>query len=561
MAKRVLTIGLDGVPYGLIRDWVAEGELPVMGSLMREGVSGPLKSTIPPTSGPSWSSFMTGMNPAKTGIFDFLRRRAGSYVFPPVNASHRAGRTLWRILSEAGRRVGVLNVPMSYPVEEVNGFMVSGWLTPYMARDYIYPRELGTELREKVGYYRIYPTETFSEGRQEAFFAACRELLDMRLRSALYLMQSREWDFFMVVFFDTDRILHQVWHHLDPTHPWHQKRSTYNEENRNLVLDYFRQVDSAIGRLVEAAGDDVVTLLLSDHGMGPAHRFIILNNWLLEAGVLRLKDALPTRLKAALFRNGFTLVNIHRLADSLRLAKHAEYKGLYSLDRLMKYVFLSFADVDWSRSQAYSYGRHLGSIHLNVRGREPLGIVERGSEYEAVREELIACLSSFTDPDTGEPLVGRIARREEVYSGPYLDRAPDLILWPRLETDIFFGLSEIGSNRVLEPTYRYSGMHRDYGLSVMRGEGIREGAELEGAQIQDMAPTILHLMGLPVPEEMDGQVLRPAFTEGHQAAHPLRISKGPAKTDDGPPGEAPYSEEEEQEIKERLRGLGYMGPG
>lgn len=156
-AKRVMIIGLDGVPLDLIQGWAVEGYLPNMARLMDTGAVGSLRSTIPPTSGPSWSSFVTGMNPGKTGIYDFLYRRDGTYSFPPVNASQRGGRTIWRALSDAGYRVSVLNLPMSYPVEAINGVMISGWMTPYKATDYVHPPELAAELEREIGNYRIYP--------------------------------------------------------------------------------------------------------------------------------------------------------------------------------------------------------------------------------------------------------------------------------------------------------------------------------------------------------------------------------------------------------------------
>jgi predicted AlkP superfamily phosphohydrolase/phosphomutase len=176
---RVLVIGLDGVPLELIRSWAQDGKLPVLKSVMDEGVVGPLRSTIPPISAPAWSSFMTGKNPGKTGIYDFLYRRNGSYGFSPNDASRRDGRSLWNILSAENKRVGVLNVPMSYPVEPVNGFMISGWMTPYMAQDFVYPPHLLGELEAEVGHYRIYPSATFSEKHKESFLEACNQLLDL----------------------------------------------------------------------------------------------------------------------------------------------------------------------------------------------------------------------------------------------------------------------------------------------------------------------------------------------------------------------------------------------
>lgn len=551
---KVLIVGLDGVPLSLIEAWATEGKLPTLRKLMEEGTVGELRSTIPPTSGPSWSTFMTGKNPGKTGIYDFLYRREGTYVFPPVNASQRDGIALWRLLSNRGRKVGVVNVPISYPVEEVNGYMISGWMTPYSAQDFCYPADLWRELRDQIGYYTIYPTETFAESRRDSFFRACDELLDLRSRTVSYLMDRYPTDLFMVVLFDTDRVLHQLWHYLDPGHPWRQPGD--GTDKSGPVVRYFQRVDEKLAEIVARADEDTVIIILSDHGMGPAHNFIVLNNWLLEVGLLQLKRDPFRLLKRWLFDAGFTLRNVHRIADRIGLAKHAEYKGLYSMDYLMKLVFLSFLDVDWSRSKAYSFGRHLGSIYLNVRGREPEGIVEPGREYEQVREEIMRLARGFVHPCTGEPLIGEILKREDIYQGPYLDRAPDLILRPRDERNIFFGLADFGSNVTVDTVYRYSGMHRDYGLLIMTGKGVKKGAAIEGAGIEDLAPTILYAMECPVPQDMDGRVLSEVFTEEFRNQVTLLQSEEGSSRE---LHETAYTEEAEEEIKDRLRGLGYLG--
>jgi predicted AlkP superfamily phosphohydrolase/phosphomutase len=552
-AKKIMIIGLDGVPLEIIHKWAEEGYLPVLARLMEGGTVGHLQSTIPPTSGPSWSSFVTGMNPGKTGIYDFLYRRDGTYSFPPVSASLRSGTTMWRYLSDAGCRVGVLNIPLSYPVEAVNGFMVSGWMTPYNATDFSYPPELAAELEAEVGNYRIYPTETFTENRRESFLQASYDLLDMRTRTALYLARTRPWDVFMTVFFDTDRILHQLWHYLDPDHLWRTDR----EDREGIVRDYFRRVDDSIGRLLEYTDEETLVLILSDHGMGRANNFIVLNNWLLDSGLLRLKGDLWTRFKKAMFRSGFTLRNVHQIADRLGLARQAEYVAGYFVDHLLKIAFLSFLDVDWSQSRAYSFGRHLGSIYINVKGREPHGIVEPGAEYEAVRDEIERLAYEFRDPHTGRKLIGEVLRREEIYNGPFVDRAPDLILRPSEPSDIFFGLADFGHRETVATVYRYSGMHRDYGMLIMHGPGVRQGGQIEGAAIHDIAPTVLHTMGLPVPADMDGHVLESAFGGDYLDAFPIEIAELSPARDLAPTVD--YTEEGEKEIMDRLQGLGYLG--
>lgn len=553
MGVRVLVIGLDGVPWDLVSRWVEQGIMPNLARLIREGTAGPLDSTMPPTSGPSWTTFSTGRNPGNTGIYDFLYRRADDYVFPPVNTTMRSGKTLWRMLSERGDRVCVVNLPVSYPVEEVNGVMVSGWMTPYFARDYTWPRELADELDEVVGNYRIYPSETWSAGRSKAFFRASDELLEMLTRSNLHLMEREDWDLFMGVYFDTDRILHQVYHFLDDGHPWREgSEGDWSEP----VLRYFSRLDADIGRLVDKAGEKARVLVMSDHGMGRASRFVVLNNLLLKLGFIQLSDDIATRFKAFVFRRGFTLRNVHKLVDRLGLARHAEYKNVYSFDGLLKRFFLSFLNVDWSRSRAYSFGRHYGSLFVNLKGREPQGCVEPGAEYEKLRDELEHALLAYVDPELGRPLVKRCLRREDVYHGERFEEAPDLLLLPEDPADIFFGLSDFGSSRVWDRTYRYSGMHREQGLLVAHGPGVERGQAFAGGGVVDLAPTLMHMLGRQLPGDLDGRVLESLFTPDWLAANPPNLGGGSSAQ--SPDGAKPFNEDEEEEIMDRLRDLGYM---
>jgi len=528
--------------------------LPTLERLMTQGVTAPLNSTIPHTSAPAWCAFMTGKNPGKTGIYDFLFRQPDSYNFTPHNGLMRAGKTLWGLLSDHGRRVGVLNVPMTYPVESVNGALVSGWMTPYQARDFVYPPELLNELETALGAYTIYPAATFRPGQEEAYFEACHRLLEARTASARFLMSRDPWDFFMTVFFDTDRILHQLWHYVDPQHPW--RNGDRDQDKSSPIRHYFQHLDACIGQLLESAGEDTLVMVMSDHGMGTARNMVVLNTWLLEEGWLYLRNTPISQLKRQFFQAGFTLRNVHQWVDRLGLAKHAEYKVMYSADRLLKKLFLSFDDVDWSRSRAYSFGRSVGPLYLNVKGREPQGIIQPGREYQQTRDELAAQAREMRNPLTGEKLVREVLYREDVYSGPYVEQAPDLILLPADEADNFYGLADFGDNRVVAPMYRYAGMHRQHGLVILHGSPIRPGAVLPEADIVDLAPTILHAMELPIPSDMDGHALRAAFTP------PIGERPSAWQTPDRPapqPDGTSYSPTEARSVEDRLRQLGYFG--
>ena len=160
---RVLVIGLDGVTFDLLGPWIEAGELPNLRRLMEQGAWGRLQTTMPPISSSSWSSFLTGVNPGKHGIFDFARRVPGTYDQELTNAARRHGRSLWRILSDAGRRVGVVNVPMTFPPEPVNGFLISGMDAPQISNAYSFPAILANDLRERFGGYRV---DVSARGRQ-----------------------------------------------------------------------------------------------------------------------------------------------------------------------------------------------------------------------------------------------------------------------------------------------------------------------------------------------------------------------------------------------------------
>jgi predicted AlkP superfamily phosphohydrolase/phosphomutase len=291
--------------------------------------------------------------------------------------------------------------------------------------------------------------------------------------------------------------------------------------------------------------------------MGAAHNFVVLNNWLLQTGLLQLKRDIPTRAKKLLFDLGFTLRNVHRIANRLGLAKHAEYKMGYFTDALMKYFFLSFRNVDWARSKAYSFGRHVGAIYINVKGREPQGSVERGTEYERVRDQIIALAKNFRDPHDGRAIIDRVLKREDIWTGAHLDEGPDLVMLPKEPTDIFFGLADFGSNQLMDRVYRYSGMHRNDGLLFMRGPMIKKGYTFSGAAIQDMAPTILYAMGMPIAREMDGQPLTEAFKYEFTAEHPVSYDDGASAAQT--PQIEDYNEEEAKQVEERLKELGYLG--
>jgi predicted AlkP superfamily phosphohydrolase/phosphomutase len=552
---KVFVVGLDGATLDLIAPWAAQGELPTFARLMREGACGELTTVIPPMTAPAWTSFMTGKNPGKHAIIDFVRRREGSYDISPVNASHRRARSLWEIAGAAGRKVGALNVPITYPPEPVNGFMVTGLLTPSNRSRYTYPPELAAELDAAVDGYRIHMKPSYSRGNVDDFLADLQVLTRKQVAATRYLMQSREWDLLTVVYRGPDGVQHATWHATEPSHPLYTKQ--HAERYGGAILDVYRQIDAYLAELMSLLDDDTTLIVMSDHGFGSLHEFIYVNNWLIRWGFMRIRRSLGSRLRRLIFEAGLSPVEIYdvMLRLGLGFVKGAVTKGKNR--GLLANFFLSFADVDWSRTAAYGVGNG-GQIFVNLKGREPQGIVEPGPAYDRVVRDLLDRLHDLFDPRTGERIAVDAYRREELYSGENLDLMPDVVFLPRDLRRMPFGEYEFGSHRLVGPAWSISGTHRMNGVLMLWGAGVKQGTSLHGAHMVDVAPTILALLGLDVPADMDGRVVSEALQEGVISA----VAEAVPPPDDGaagrPAGDS-LSVEEEAEIAARLRGLGYVG--
>lgn len=550
--NKQLIFGLDGATFDLIRPWVAEGDLPNLGRLMQEGVSGDLASTLPPVTSPAWPSFMTGMNPGKHGVFDFIRPNAGDFTL--VNATSVRAPTIWQMMSEAGLQLGVINVPVTYPPQPVNGFMVGGLLSP-TGGEIAYPPGLLSAYSDELGLYRVALRLQYKAGDEEAFLQDALDLIETRGRYASRLMQDRPWDVFMVHFISLDNLQHALWKFSDPTHPRYQPELA--EKYGDSLRRAYQRVDEQVGKLIQQAQAKhgaVNVIVMSDHGFGPLHYVVNLNVYLNRQGLLKLKRQPWTQLKAWLFRAGLSPAGVYRIMEKLGLQNIAARVSKKSRNNVVS-KFLSFADVDWSQTVAYSMG-HVGQVYINRRGREPHGIVEDGAEYEAVRDRVVSALRQLTHPETGEPLLDEAIYGADVTHGPYAKDAPDLHVIFDGYRGITFPLFATDNQVITQQIRGDSGCHRSNGIFIGYGPGFQEDARVEGSRIIDLAPTILHLADLSVPGNMDGQVLTKALRPEFLAQHPVRVVEA-QDVQDGK--ETALSEEDTNEIEERLRALGYLG--
>jgi predicted AlkP superfamily phosphohydrolase/phosphomutase len=543
--SRVLVIGIDGATFDLLKPWAEAGELPNLARMMADGIHGPLESTIPPVTAPAWSTFATGVNLGKHGVFDFIRPMGGRYDL--VNATSIRAPTLWQILSQAGRQVGVMNVPVTYPPQPVNGFVIGGMLSP-MSGAFTYPADLLAPYEDQLEPYRIAPHVQYKPGNETEFIDDLLDLAERRGQYALRLMADYPYDFMMFHFQATDVMQHAFWKFVDPTHPLYdpQAAARFGPGVKRL----YQRVDTYIGQIRDRITDDTTIIVMSDHGFGALHYVVNMNLFLLDQGLLRLKRGVWTRLKAGLFRAGLTPASIWHLVERTGLQNYVWHVSKSTRNKVVG-KFLSFDDVDWSQTVAYSIG-HVGQVYVNLKGREPEGIVEPGEQHEAVKQQLTEALQQLRHPETGQPLVDRVIPDDQVVHGPYAHQGPDLHLVMDGYRTIAFPLFATDRHIVTRQIRGDSGCHRLHGVLIAAGAEIQPGKTLENPHIMDLAPTILHLMGLPVLDDMDGHVLTEALTSDR----PVKRQPNGA-TDEKPYGE--LSQEEEAEVEDRLRALGYLG--
>ncbi len=555
MSNKLLVIGLDGASFDVLDKLIEKHYLPNIAGLIRGGARGNLETTFPPITAVAWSSFMTGKNPGKHGIFEFVRRDQHSKRELAVNASFRQGRAIWDLLGDAGKRVIVHNFPCTYPPRPVNGLLIADFMTPKGRRDFTYPASLLEEIESQFGSYRLHLSQTYSEGNVDAVLDELFDELEYKAKVTEYLMTRYDWDAFFQYFWGTDRIQHELWHIIDDRHPRHNKKEA--ETHRDRVYAYFKRVDEVVGRLIELAGADPLVLIASDHGFGPVHKYCSLNIWLLREGFLKLKSDARTRLKEAMFKLGLTPELAFKIVKSLPLGPLRPARGVSNqpgASKLLSTVFLSFDDVDWSRTTAFSKGNY-GQLYVNLKGREPNGSVDE-SEYAKVCESIMTRLRALKDPISGEMWVGPVFRREEIYNGPLVDQAPDISFLPADMRHLPLGNADFTSNKFMVDAFGISGCHRMEGVLIARGEGVKQGCAIDSATIYDVTPTLLYLLDQSVPDDMDGRVLTEMISDEYLRDNTIRLS---ANGNVEQSSELEFTPEENADVLERLKQLGYIG--
>lgn len=560
--RKTILLGLDGATWSLLGPWAEQGVMPSLQSIRERGCWGALASTIPCTTPPAWSACVTGLNPGKHGIFDFRESPLKNPARPLITARSVHGDKLWHIFNRLGSPTGVLNVPITYPPEPVNGFMISGMMTPSKDTAYSYPESIKTELLEAIGDYvpnidiPQYDVELKADAQK--FLDDMRYCFIKRSEAFLYLLETHAWEFFMAVFVMPDRIQHLFWKYIDPTFPHYH--SEFAEWVRPHIVDCYRLLDNMIGEVLARLYDDTDLYVVSDHGFGGTDAWINVNTWLEREGYLKLKS--NEALKKRLFYMGVVANDLPWVKKLIPPAVQSFVRGKIRGNRSSFITDLG-TTIDWSQTRAFFASIPCQGLFINTKRIDPatgqdVGIVAPGAEYDSLREELTQKLLNLRDPESGETIVDWVKKREELYHGDQVQYAPDLIFVARNYAYLarqFFGDWKIVRSCRETP----NGFHRPDGIFAAVGTHIRPGVEISGADMIDIAPTLLHGAGLPVPPTMDGKVLSDIFTPEFNQANPIRREAiAGASTQQSSDESDVYSADEEAVVMDRLRDLGYL---
>ena len=545
----VLVLGLDGATFDVIDPLIAAGRLPNLAAWRRDGVALPLASTVPPMSFPAWSTFLTGLGPGEHGLFDFTQKVAGEYRIRFVNATDRRGSSIFRRATRAGRRALALGIPATFPPEPLSGLLVSGFDAPVStgtdARS-ASDAALYAEVADRAGPWMRPDLDegARAEGWHERAVGQLLERIDRKTAFALEALarlraraDAARPDLVAIVFAESDTVAHHFWRDHDPRSPRHDP--TASAERRGAVAAVYERLDAACGEIRAAFGEDAPCVVLSDHGSGGASRRVVhLNRRLAECGLLRRAGGRGLDRLARSTRDLALRALPPRTAERLFRRARGAAARVESAVR--------FGGFDWGATAAFSEEANTQpGVWINLRGREAAGRVDP-ADYEKVRRDVIDAVLDWKLPG-GAPVVERARRREEVYDGPCIERAPDIVI--ELALDAGYGLSLVptpwsdpraGSVRTLRDDELaggrgrgMNGTHRPAGVWIATGAAVDWLDRSSAPSLDDVAPALARALDLPGPREDD---------DSDVDAIPRSV----------------YTAEEEARVAARLRALGYL---
>jgi predicted AlkP superfamily phosphohydrolase/phosphomutase len=539
-AVRVLFLGWDGAEPALIEPWVAQGRLPVLRDLIARGAGGRLASTIPALTPPAWTSVMTGVDPGRHGIYAFTRPTAEDYTERVIPRTERQVPSVWQYLSAAGRTVGVFNLSVSYPPESVNGFLFAGWDAPVLGPEMAYPTAAyATAMQGLSGYVHYRPDGLRDEVASREVVHQTRQQRDMLFN----LTRAYPVEVLAANFNGPDSIHHRGW-------PLGMPVEQLAASTGSPVEEVYRELDTLLGELLERYADEnTQVVLISDHGGGPVTGQVSLAAALEEGGFL----VRPSQ-KRTEGRRGLRLLANRLLPRGVKARIWSLLGGQKRWEMEAQLRALRTGKVDWEHSVAFPWSSS-GFIQVNIRGRQPRGCVDP-ADRDRVLDDVEACLRAVRDPVTGAAPLDKMYRGEAIYKEPRVGYMPDLVVD---DTDYvpkpYWENREVVRNLAAQgPGYTgLTGDHRPEGILATCGPAVRAGTPLPPLGMADVAPALLYLAGVPIPDGLDGQLASSVWDTGAAVERQAAQSLDAAAT-----VVTPYSDQEQAAVEERLRDLGYM---
>lgn len=437
--SRVVVFGIDGAPYTLLTRFCDEGVMPHLSRLRATGILRQMDVSLPEVSSVSWTSFATGVNPGKHGIYGFsdLVPRQKQLMFP--NATHVKSPAVWELLGQHGRTSMVVNLPQTYPARPLRGAMISGFVAPELTQA-VYPRILLPRLKA-MDYALDVDTHEAHSGDLPGFLASCRKTLQGHAKAFSLLWTHQTWDLFIATVTATDRLHHFLWDANEPSHPLHAE-----------FIQFYRAVDDILGELLARMTPADTLLIVSDHGFTAVEQELYVNRWLEAEGLLTWQ--FPAEGKAV------------------------------------------------PHPSSLAFALDPGRIYLNTRRRFEHGILS-DDDAEQLLNRLLSTLPLLTCPSSAQPdlpVLEKVLRGSELFAGAQAAEAPDLLLLGRWGIDVKAG----SGPGPLFGRSRFTGMHTrdDATFFISRKDVLNR-----RPHIIDLTPTILALLGLPLPAHLDGQSL------------------------------------------------------
>jgi predicted AlkP superfamily phosphohydrolase/phosphomutase len=532
-------LGLDGATFNVLDPAFEAGHMPRLKALLNRGASGILASTVPPYTPPGWTSIFTGVNPGKHGIFGFMLGHA-QQPKGLVRLDRVTAPALWNAANAQGMTVGLFNIPMTYPAPVVDGFSVSGMLTPEGGGStpdtFTYPESLRDSIVAAAGSYEIDIEVNYDEDwKSTAIIERLSRNLSLK-RKTLHMLLDRYGDvpLLFAVLEAPDRLMHCHYKYIDPRCEHFDKPEA--APIRDRAWSFFDEMDQVIGDLVDWSGNEGFVITMSDHGFGPKDKVVNVNLALKEWGLLDVGGA-------GVVAQAPGMRNIARRAKKIvprtiwRRAKGAAHSR-----------------IDWSKTSAFSSPNPQQGIYVNLQGREREGIVPQ-NRYEMVRDEIIERFEALIDPSDKKAVLSHMHKREDVMQGPEAHDAPDLFpVCRNYSYELSDGL--FSANVLTDYRHLPRGFHHFDGVFGVAGPGIEPRSGLK-ASLYDMAPTALYLASLKLPP-MDGRVLLELLPQELTATRGVESLEVELPLAGAGSVLSPYSAEEEAQIEESLRNLGYL---